>query len=348
MFKLKRKYNVVYHILIWAVLFLCIFLLRTWNHGRNEPHLTDSLVVIIALPYIALFYLHAYWLIPVYLFRRKRAAYVLLVLGALLIVVFLAGLVFYLGGLPPAGVTYLQSVSKRFAPGLFILLTSASVGAFREASRLDKVSKEKENEHLRTELSFLRAQVNPHFMLNVLNSMVLLARKKSENLEPVLMELARLMNYMLYDANNEKIRLEDEIGYLRAFIDLQLLRFGGDVTVQFNAPSTINGRCIEPMLLIPLVENAFKHGIGLVKDPVINIDIAIEDNTRLSMTVKNKYNPIVRQQEKRFSGIGLGNLNKRLELIYPGEFELQRTDSLRVESNETENWFLITLNIPLQ
>ena len=348
MFRLKQKYSIVYHIVIWGVLFLCIFLLRTWNHGRNEAHLTDVMVVIIALPYIALFYLHAYWLIPVYLFRQKRTAYVLLTLSALLIVVFLAGLVFYLGGLPPAGVTYFQSVSKRIAPGFFILLASASVGAFREAIRLEKSSKEKETEHLRTELSFLRAQVNPHFMLNVLNSMVLLARKKSDHLEPVLMELARLMNYMLYDANNEKISLEDEIGYLRAFIDLQLLRFGDDVNVRFNAPSTVNGRCIEPMLLIPLVENAFKHGIGLVKEPVIFIDIAITGNTRLSMTVKNKYNPVVRQQEKRFSGIGLGNLNKRLELIYPGEFELQCTDSLHVESAATENWFIITLNIPLQ
>ncbi|GGA98520.1 sensor histidine kinase [Puia dinghuensis] len=348
MFRIRRKYSVVYHIVIWALLFLCIFLLRSWNHGRNEVHLTDSMVVVIGLPYIALFYLHAYWLIPGYLFQRKRTAYVLLVLGILLIVVFLAGLVFYLGGLPPAGVTYFQSVSKRIAPGLFILLTSASVGAFREASRLDKIHKEKENEHLRTELSFLRAQVNPHFMLNVLNSMVLLARKKSDHLEPVLMELARLMNYMLYDANDEKIRLEDEIGYLRAFIDLQLLRFGDDVTVRFNAPEKVNGRCIEPMLLIPLVENAFKHGIGLVKEPVIYIDIAIENNTRLAMTVKNKYNPVVRQQERRFSGIGLGNLNKRLELIYPGEFELQRTDTLHVDAAASENWFIITLNIPLQ
>ncbi len=185
-------------------------------------------------------------------------------------------------------------------------------------------------------------------MLNVLNSMALLARKKSDLLEPVLMELARLMNYMLYDANNEKIVLEDEIGYLQAYIDLQMLRFGGDVTVSFNTPSTTNGSYIEPMLLIPLVENAFKHGIGLVRDPMIFIDIAGDGHNRLNMTVKNKYNPLVRQQENRTSGIGLANLKKRLDLIYPGDFELLRTDSLRVDAADTENWFIITLNIPLQ
>src|SRR6202012_1062178 len=149
-------------------------------------------------------------------------------------------------------------------PLLAILMASSSLGISREFAKLEKSRKEKENEHLRTELSFLRTQVNPHFMLNVLNSMVLLARKKSDLLEPVLMELARLMNYMLYDANNEKICLEDEIDYLRAYIDLQMLRFGGDVNVTFKVPENINGSYIEPMLLIPLVENAFKHGIGLV------------------------------------------------------------------------------------
>jgi two-component system LytT family sensor kinase len=226
-------------------------------------------------------------------------------------------------------------------------MAGASLGISRENTKLEKRQKEKETEHLRTELSFLRTQVNPHFMLNVLNSMALLARKKSDLLEPVLMELARLMNYMLYDANNEKISLEDEIGYLQAYIDLQMLRFGGDVTVRFNTPQTTNGSYIEPMLLIPMVENAFKHGIGLVKDPIILIDIS-EKCERLNMTVKNKFSPLIRQQGSKPSGIGLNNLKKRLELIYPGQFELQRTDSLRVDHVEMENWFIITLNIPLQ
>ena len=101
------------------------------------------------------------------------------------------------------------------------------------------------------------------------------------------------------------------------------------------------------MLLIPMVENAFKHGIGLVKDPIILIDISEKDE-RLTMTVRNKYSPLIRQQGTRPSGIGLNNLKKRLELIYPGEFELQKTDSLRVDHVEMENWFIITLNIPLQ
>src|SRR5579864_8708004 len=176
MLRFKRKYHIGYHIVTWSALVVSIFLWRSWNHGPREPQLTNTGIVLLLLPYIALFYVHAYWLMPAFLFRQKRGAYILLVLGALLVMVSLSGLIFYFNRLPPPGTTYLQSVGKRVGTGIFILLASASVGAVREAFRLEKNRKEKETEHLRTELSFLRAQVNPHFMLNVLNSMVLLAR----------------------------------------------------------------------------------------------------------------------------------------------------------------------------
>jgi LytS/YehU family sensor histidine kinase len=97
------------------------------------------------------------------------------------------------------------------------------------------------------------------------------------------------------------------------------------------------------------VENAFKHGIGLVNSPVINIDIEIgKEEDRLSMTVKNKYNPLIKRQENKPPGIGLKNLKKRLELIYPGEFELNSMGNFNANEITTESWYMITLNIPLQ
>ena len=348
MTKLNRKYTVFYHMVLWSVLFGCIFLWRNYNHGIVKIHVPNSKVILVGLPYIALFYLHAYWLMPVYLFRKRRTAYASLTLGALFIVVLIAGFLFYAFGLPPAGGTYFQSTVKRIFPGLFILMASASVGAFRENFRLEQLRKVKETEYLRTELSFLRGQVNPHFMLNVLNSMALLARRKSDLLEPVLLELARLMNYMLYDAGNQKISLEDEIGYLRAYIDLQLLRFGDDVRVCFDTPQQIPPRCIEPMLFIPLVENAFKHGIGLVPEPVITIGIRANGDDRVSIIVENKYNPLVRYQENRTQGIGLSNLRKRLDLVYPGDYDLNTVDSQTTSSTTTASRYITTLNIPLQ
>jgi two-component system, LytTR family, sensor kinase len=348
MIKSRRIYTVLAHISLWAVLFICVFLFRPHNPGMNEIPITYAQLLVSGLSFMAVFYLHAYWLMPRYLFRKKIGVYALSLAGAWLAAAALPVLFFFLMNDQTSSVKLLPAILRRMLPVQFFIMASASLGAFRETFRLEKNRKVKETEHLRTELSFLRGQVNPHFMLNVLNSMVLLARRKSDLLEPVLMELAGLMSYMLYNTNNEKIGLEDEIKYLQAYIDLQLLRFGDDVTVQFNTSGMLDNRYIEPMLLIPLVENAFKHGIGLVGQPEIGIDIRAEEGDRLSMTVRNKYNPLIGESDNRPTGIGLKNLRKRLELIYPGQFELNTGNNYHVDSALTENWFITTLNIPLQ
>jgi two-component system LytT family sensor kinase len=349
MLRSNRVYTVLFNVCIWVVLFSCVLLWRPHNMGAREVKLTNWQIILAGLPMIAAFYLQTYWLIPAYLSGKRMGRYILFSLIVLLGICALSGWVYLIDPSPAVGGHYRLFLLRRMLPALFFTMAGASVGTFRENLRLEKNRKEKETEHLRTELSFLRAQVNPHFMLNVLNSMALLARKKSDLLEPVLMELAGLMNYMLYEANNEKIRLEEEVGYLKAYIDLQMLRFGDDVTVRFNTPDPgLTGNiCIEPMLLIPLVENAFKHGIGLIDDPMIFIDIWTKEN-RLLMTVKNKYNPLIRQQENRPPGIGLKNLHKRLELIYPGNFELSPADNHHIDTVVMESWFAITLNIPAQ
>jgi two-component system, LytTR family, sensor kinase len=346
--RLHRIYILLAHISLWAVLFICVFLFRPHNPGMNEIPITGTQLLVSGLSFMAVFYLHAYWLMPGWLFRKKIAGYVFSLAGIWLAAAALPVLFYYVTTDLPFGVQLLRAILRRMLPVQFFVMASACVGAFRETLRLEKKRKEKETEHLRTELAFLRGQVNPHFMLNVLNSMVLLARRKSDLLEPVLMELAGLMSYMLYNTNNEKIGLEDEIKYLQAYIDLQLLRFGDDVTVQFNTSGMLDNRYIEPMLLIPLVENAFKHGIGLVGQPEIGIDIRAEEEDRLSMTVRNKYNPLIGGSDNRPTGIGLKNLRKRLELIYPGQYELNTGNNYLVDSILAENWFIITLNIPLQ
>lgn len=344
MTKSRRLYSVLLHGGIWSALVLCILLVRPSSPpGREEP-LNGLQILWGMLPFIGVFYFNAYWLIPA-LLRKKRAAYSLSVLLIVLGASILSSLSVYMGDHLTR--PFYQVALRRVFPGAFFVLLSASLAIFRQNSILEKDRKEKETEHLRTELSFLRAQVNPHFMLNVLNSMALLARKKSDLLEPVLLELAGLMNYMLYETNNEKIRLEDEIQYLRSYIDLQMLRFGDDVTVEFNTPQLIIDQYIEPMLLIPIVENAFKHGIGLVDTPIIQIDIRIEPGDRLSIMVKNKYNHFIQQEEKAVPGIGLINLKKRLELIYPNQFRLTMAKNYHTNSSLTENWFEITLDIPL-
>src|ERR1700730_6403939 len=196
MVKSRRLYSVLLHLSIWSALILCIVLLIPRPPVSREGPLSSLQITWVILPFIAIFYLHAYWLIPAYLFRKKRLAYGLAVIMAISGAALLSALSIYMGRHPV--MPYYHGVLRSIFPAVFFMLASASLAAFQQNFRLEKDRKEKETEHLRTELSFLRAQVNPHFMLNVLNSMVLLARKKSDLLEPVLLELAGLVNYMLY------------------------------------------------------------------------------------------------------------------------------------------------------
>jgi LytS/YehU family sensor histidine kinase len=198
--------------------------------------------------------------------------------------------------------------------------------------------KERLNENLKTELALLRSQVSPHFMFNVLNNMVALARKQSDLLEPSLIKLSSLMRYMLYETGEQKVSLEKETEYLQSYIDLQQQRFGKKVIVNVTVTPADKQYDIEPMLLIPFVENAFKHGTGMIEHAQIDINLQAMNNI-LHFTVKNKYAPSSSEIKDTASGIGLANVQRRLELLYSHNHELT--------INKDNDTFSIALQIHL-
>ena len=148
------------------------------------------------------------------------------------------------------------------------------------------------------------------------------------------------MRYMLYESNDEKISLEQEIQYLKSYIDLQLLRFGDDIDLELNIANNVEGFEIEPMLLIAFVENAFKHGVGMVENPFIKIHLDVDKKTsELRFTVENSIAPLDSAKDKS-SGIGLNNMRRRLELLYNGRYKL--------ETAEKGGIFVSNLNIGLK
>ena len=199
-----------------------------------------------------------------------------------------------------------------------------------------ELQKESENETLKSELSFLRSQISPHFMFNVLNSVVSLSRRKPEMVEPVVIKLSELMRYMLYETNDSSVPLEKEALYLESYIDLQKIRFGNDISINFEQNITNKSNQIEPMLLIPFVENAFKHGVGLIENPTIDIHLK-SDNSGIFFTVSNKVNSASKLEKKDdSSGIGLSNVKRRLELLHPNH---------HLKINETNEVFTVELHI---
>ena len=170
---------------------------------------------------------------------------------------------------------------------------------------------------MRSELSFLRSQISPHFIFNILNSIVYLIRTKADKkAEDVTIRLSSLMRYMLYDSDQSMVPLDREVDYVQNYIDLQRMRFEDDVQIEFTVSGTIDGSMIEPMLLIPFVENAFKHGVGFVKNPYIKVQLSFQ-NGSLAFNVENKIGKLLEDQKDESSGIGLKNVTRRLELLYP-------------------------------
>jgi two-component system LytT family sensor kinase len=219
-------------------------------------------------------------------------------------------------------------------PYIMAWVFSTSVKYSMNYLSLERKRKESENENLKSELALLRSQISPHFMFNVLNSLTALARKKSDGLEPIIIKLSQLMRYTIYHSAVPKVDLETELEYLQNYIDLQRLRFGHHITVTFQRDVHQPDFQIEPMLLISFVENAFKHGSGLVTNPTIEICTKCKANI-LEFNVKNKFAPDTEKDATH--GVGLKNVKRRLELLYDHQYDLKIIDD--------PPWFIVNLKL---
>ncbi len=323
---MKRALNysiylkVLIHVLFWVMLFFFLNYRWIWGSSGRVPTNAPYRFLINGLFLVAFFYLNAYVLFPKIFRRRGVVVYAFV---AIICAVALAWC-------SDAVNNYLIPF-KHFRHGriyfaliayLFIWGISISFSIISDSERQHRLLKEKETESLKSELSFLRSQVSPHFMFNVLNSLVSLARKKSDLMEPSLIQLSGLMRYMLYDSNSDRISLEQELEYLKSYIDLQLLRFGDDLDLKLHADANLGGLEIEPMLLISLVENAFKHGLGMASSPFINIFLRVNQEQRmLDFSVENSVADMQGEKDHN-SGIGLQNVKRRLELLYASQYSL--------------------------
>jgi two-component system, LytTR family, sensor kinase len=329
------------HVLFWALLFLAPYLLRPAgsNESMKTVHRDEGFMylhIVNNVLRVLLFYGNAYVFIPKLVYRNQFQRYLLVLVLCLVVMLVWDRFFFqlFIEGLQ-------HKVRNFFVFNLpffvFLIITSTAFRMIRDRIEEEKLAKERETENLKTELSFLRSQVSPHFMFNVLNNMVALSRKKSDLLEPSLIKLSSLLRYMLYETDEDKVALEKEIEYLQSYIDLQQQRFGKNITIRSNIQQA-TGYQIEPMLLIPFVENAFKHGTGFIENASIDIDLVVRDGV-LHFSVKNRYNDAVAEVKDKTSGIGLNNVKRRLNLLYHHNHKL----AIRKE----EGWYMVQLQLNL-
>jgi two-component system LytT family sensor kinase len=347
---MSNKY-VIYaiHVLFWLLLIFPFlsgpYQPSYFEHVKYRIVFNNSMLII-------LFYFNAYYLYPKFFKRKGWPAY-------MISVVLSVAVLFYVSWyadksfMPDQEFTHLQHRQQpefpragppEFRAGdragfprpmgpprrtfpfpmyLFIIGISFSYRLMSDHNIEEKKRKEQETETLKTELDFLRSQISPHFMFNVLNTLVAMARKKSDLMEPSLIQLSTLMRYVLQESNYNRIPLGKEIEYVQNYIELQSLRFGDDLNLIMEISADTEGFEIEPMLLIPFVENAFKHGLGTGNDARMLICLGIDRAlSKLRFTVENGIAPLSDSKDAS-SGVGLKNVSRRLELLYKDKYTLQ-------------------------
>lgn len=336
-FNIQQKYiSIALHVLIWSALLLLPYLVSNAENDYRIGVIPGLFFTLAGLVHMAVFYGNAFYLYPKLFNRRFWWLYII---ASILLIIAASRLKYFLVAtwFPDVMTGH---VAGRFVFGSTFIVYFISIAYRRivDKRRREQEQKEKQAAQLLTELKFLRSQISPHFLFNVLTNMVSLARKKSDQLEQALIMLADLMRYMLYDTQGKKVPLQKEIDYLNSYIALQQLRFGSEVHVNSSIAAAADGLEIEPMLLIPFVENAFKHGTGLTAPAVINISLTV-NNGVMVFEVSNNFAEEPAASKDDSSGIGLGNVQTRLDLLYKNAHKL----TLHKENN----LFHITLTLKL-
>ncbi len=323
----------LFHLVFWTV-WIGLPIINVGDHERMRQFYMHMIPVNLSL--IIPFVLNTEWLIP-RLLRQQGVGLYLFALIALVLFFSFAHLLMKQWLVPANLLRRPYDFFWSFTPVLFVTAISTGYGFIIYLRQQERDRQEEQAQKLKTELTFLRSQISPHFIFNVLNSIVYLMHRKPKEAEQTVMKLSALMRYVLYRAPEEQVTLQQEVAYLTNYIELQRIRFEEDVPIDFECLGEMGAQPIEPMLLIPFVENSFKHGVGMVLNPAISIQLSASGNSIL-LIVRNKIGSVDEDKDES-SGIGLPNVRRRLELLYPNRHVLT--------IHENDGWFEVTLRLDL-
>lgn len=291
----------------------------TWHVGALPIFIT-----------ILLTYFNLYQLLPTFYYRQKYWAYTLYIIAALLLGALLTRLITHLFILPweqvHAPIRYAHEVKQLWIPSRILRLAVqyypaiAIMTAFELMQRLiarERQLRAVETEKLTAEMSFLKAQINPHFFFNTMNSLYGLTLTQPQEANKLVLRLSQMMRYLLDKTKATQTDLNTEIAELENYLQIEQTRFTGRLELSFQSSGDIAGKKIMPLTLLPFAENAFKHGVEEGK-AWLSINIKVNGTTLYYNVQNNK--PVNKQSNGH--GIGLSNLRRRLELAYPNRFEL--------------------------
>lgn len=362
--------ELIAYTVIWVAIF-CIpfYLYRTQNLINWDKVLADWVRLV---SFLIIFVLNSYLFVPKLLFKKKYFFYVSCIALVILLIIstnvllsqFLAPVQplymppmdlgpgmppMELGSKMPAPMGYKaptlpeqKSIYMIFADNLIIAILVVAAGtAVKMISKWlneEGLRKDLEKEQLKTELALLRNQVSPHFFMNTLNNIHALVDINTETAKNAIIRLSTLMRYLLYDTAKGKTTLKKEIDFIESYISLMELRYSNKVKITLDLPKQIPEVEIHPMLFVSFLENAFKHGVSYQSASYVNCKLEFQDENLL-FTLRNSKHRVKVDVDKRYSGIGLANIRKSLDLLYHKDYIL--------DIKESNKEFEVQLTLPI-
>jgi two-component system LytT family sensor kinase len=333
---LRRLIRVSLHILAWAILLgIPLYLIKRWDAGKDFVWIYYTNALISGI----IFYINYLGLIPRFFFTNRikyYASVIILVIGFYFISDQSNQLIFkYVPnekkveeqhrqlrdephGRPPFRQIHLFNYAFT---SLFLIFFSLGLRMIERNEAIEKRQKELEKEKLNSELAFLKNQISPHFFFNTLNNIYSLIGINTDDAQNAVLKLSKLMRYLLYDSEQGLSQLSSEIDFMNNYIDLMRLRMSEKVQLHVDFPKKYENTTVPPLLFIPFIENAFKHGISYREKSFIDIAMEVEKEW-ITFTCKNSIVRPTKDTGADKSGIGLDNVGKRLNLLYPGSHEL--------------------------
>lgn len=349
---LKKNFPVFIHILGWTLVGSFVFLLRPISMEWGLPLLWWNKQALTFFLLVAAFYFNFFVLVPKFLFTNRISLFFVANIVAGIVYVLL--LVAYDEYFNMSAVmhevfrpntphvdkprNWYWDVTNFFVFSMSVGI-STSIATVQKWQADEKVRLELEQQQINSELSYLKAQINPHFFFNTLNNIYSLTNIDVEKAKTALLKLSRMMRYVLYETEKHHTLLNKELDFIRDYIELMKLRLSSRVHLDIQIPERVDEAEIAPMLLLPFIENCFKHGISSQQESNIKVIIDKNDNELRLTTENHIFKSSENTPEGNASGIGLTNTKRRLDLLYQGKYTLD------IDDLNAQNQYIVNLNI---
>ncbi len=361
----KRLHNMI-HIFAWGIILIFPLIFLASTESRDATFYFQLFLSVVV--YGIVFYINYLYLVPRFFYGDERVTYLLLIV----LVVTSSGLLLTyinehllmdpemmpkpdLEMEPPFSVDipmHLHSpenpgfsrpfigfkISSYFITSLLVCGFSLSLKLLQRVILNERKTKELEQEKLNSELAFLKSQISPHFFFNTLNNIYSLIGINPPDAQDSILKLSKLMRYLLYESDKEKILLSKEIDFLKHYLDLMKLRLSKSVKLNISLPKNYTDVQIPPLLFISFVENAFKHGVSYQEDSFIDLQMTANEK-EVHFVIANSVRRRLYEYDSRHSGIGMENVIKRLNLLFP--------DSHNLKISEKDDKFVVDLTLNL-